>query len=251
MPTDDALTPTGSAGGLGQALRPTRATPAQTGGVPDYLKDTYTWAYLSPWGVRLFDHPFVVRAILWGNYDRLKRAACEEIEPGWSVLQTACVYGDLSANLADRIGPSGSLDIVDVAPIQVQHCREKLAGRTNAQVECADARDIAGRGPYDAVCCFFLLHEVPEDLKSAIVPAVIDRVKPGGRAVFVDYHRPGLWHPLRPLMRLVFALLEPFAVTLWRREIVSYLPARSDIEVRKSTFFGGLYQKVVVTRRGG
>ena len=248
MPTDDALTPTGSATAVGSGLRPAVATPQRSVGVPDYLKDTYHWAYLSPLGVRLFDHPFIVRAILWGNYDRLKRAACEEIAPGSSVLQTACVYGDLSVNLADTIGPEGSLDIVDVAPIQVARCREKLAGRANARVDIGNARDLGDRGPFDAVCCFFLLHEVPEALKTDIVAGVIDRVKPGGRAVFVDYHRPSALHPLRPLMRLVFALLEPFAVTLWRREILSYLPERPDIEVRKSLYFGGLYQKVVVHR---
>ena len=81
MPTDDALNPTGPTPALGQGRRAAASTARRTVGVPDYLKDTYHWAYLNPLGVRLFDHPFIVRAILWGNYDRLKRAACEEIEP--------------------------------------------------------------------------------------------------------------------------------------------------------------------------
>ena len=34
--------------------------------IPDYLRDTYYWAYLSPLGVALLDHPIVVWTILWG-----------------------------------------------------------------------------------------------------------------------------------------------------------------------------------------
>ena len=32
--------------------------------------------------------------------------------------------------------------------------------------------------------------------------------------MFVDYHRPQRWHPLAPVMALVFRWLEPFAPSL-------------------------------------
>jgi len=69
------------------------------------------------------------------------------------------------------------------------------------------------------VVSYFLLHEVPDDWKRAVVDGLLERVKPGGKAVFMDYHEPGLWHPLKPLMSVVFDRLEPFAKGLWGREI--------------------------------
>ncbi len=83
--------------------------------VPDYLRDTYSWAYLRPGSVRLLDRSPVVSAILWGNYWRLQRAVLAELHPGQRVLQPACVYGDLSPRLAAFLGPQGRLDVSDVS----------------------------------------------------------------------------------------------------------------------------------------
>ena len=57
--------------------------------IPQYLYDVYYWAYLSPLGVALLDHPFVVWTILWGNFARLMNLAFAELEEGQSVLQPA------------------------------------------------------------------------------------------------------------------------------------------------------------------
>jgi hypothetical protein len=47
----------------------------------------------------------------------------------------------------------------------------------------------------------------------------------------------------------LLALLEPFALDLWRHEIVHWLPAAARKGWRKQSVFGGLYQKVVITRQ--
>jgi hypothetical protein len=47
----------------------------------------------------------------------------------------------------------------------------------------------------------------------------------------------------------ILAWLEPFAMDLWRREITDWLPPGvQPAHVDKRTYFGGLYQKVVMTR---
>ena len=217
--------------------------------LPDYLKTTYSWAYLNPVSRALFDQWFVVQGILWGNAGRLVRAVLEEVEPGQRVLQTACVYGTFSNQLAEYLGPDGSLDVIDVAPIQVHHTRRKLRNLPQARVRLADAARPGGDGSYDAICCFFLLHEVPRDYKTEIVDALLRTVKPGGKVVFVDYHRPHNLHPLKGLMRLVFATLEPFAHEIWDEEIARYATEADAFDWRKSTFFGDLYQKVVATEK--
>ena len=233
-------------GGAGDAVveRLDRGPPA----IPAYLQDTYYWAYLSPLGVALLDHPIVVWTILWGNYPRLERAAFSELAAGQKVLQPACVYGNFSPHLAQHLGPQGELEVLDVAPIQVESCRRKLRGFDHARVRLADTAN-PGNGVYDAVCCFFLLHELPDDYKHRVVNALLERVAPGGKVVFVDYHRPHPAHPLKPVTHFVFRTLEPFAFGMWDREIAGYADHADDFDWSKETYFGSLFQKVVARRR--
>jgi hypothetical protein len=48
-------------------------------------------------------------------------------------------------------------------------------------------------------------------------------------------------------MKLILRAFEPFAMDLWRHAVSVWLPAGARI-TRKHTFWGGLYQKLVVTR---
>jgi len=74
-------------------------------------------------------------------------------------------------------------------------------------------------------------------------------VVPGGKVVFVDYHRPHWAHPLKPVMSLVFDTLEPFAKDLWDNEVSHYGGESDEFVWRKETYFGGLYQKVVAEKK--
>jgi SAM-dependent methyltransferase len=103
--------------------------------------------------------------------------------------------------------------------LQVSLTRRKLADLPQAHVSRGDAAD-PNEERVDVVTCFFLLHEVPDAVKIQITRAMLELVKPGGRAVFVDYHRPHPFHPLKPLMRKIFDWLEPFARSIWSREFV-------------------------------
>lgn len=240
----------------GAAAAELAASPPPTAGmadVPAYLRETYYWAYLNPRNVRLLDRELVVKVILWGQHLRLRREALAELRPGQKVLQPACVYGDFSRALAERIGRRGRLEVIDVARIQVANCRRKLRHVPQATVRLANATRPGG-GPYDAVCCYFLLHELPEDYKRAVVDALLGSVVAGGKVIFVDYHKPHWAHPLKGITSLVFDTLEPYAKGLWHNEIIDFASdAGRDagrFSWRKETYFGGLFQKVVARRAG-
>ena len=100
------------------------------------------------------------------------------------------------------------------------------------------------------VACFFLLHEVPDDVKAQVVRAMLKLARPSGKVVFVDYHRPRRLHPLKPVMAKIFDWLEPFAPAMWRREIADFAGERAAAYTwRKRTRFGGLYQIVIAEQR--
>ncbi len=216
--------------------------------VATYLRDIYYWAYLNPRNVRFLDNEFVVSAILWFQHRRLQREAFAEITPGFHVLQSASVYGNFLPDLARHVGPQGRLEVADIARIQVASCRRKLRGFKQASARRADARNPGG-GPYNAINCYFLMHELPEDYKHDVVDALLANVGPGGKVIFVDYHKPHWAHPLKGIMSLIFDTLEPFAKSLWHHEIADFAADRDAFHWRKNTYFGGLYQKVVAERR--
>lgn len=231
----------------GESSEASRRTPA----IPDYLQRVYWWAYLHPRGVRLFERQWLVNLILWGNFRRLRDLALAELgQPiEQRLLQLACVYGDFSQRIAARLGRQGRLDIIDVAPIQLANLRHKLASDARIAVHQQDASALHfADASFDAALLFFLLHEQPTAVRRATLAEAMRVTRPGGQIVIVDYHRPRRRNPLRYLMRLVLHWLEPFALDLWQQEIASYLPpSQTPSALRKSTYFGGLYQKVVIT----
>ncbi len=234
------------------ATSPNAAAPVA---IPAYLEKTYWWAYLHPNAVRIFERQWLVNLILWGNFARLRDAALQALSSAnqtvdGNVLQVACVYGDFSEHLAQRLNAHAHLTVVDVAPIQVSNLQAKLKGHGQVTVLRQDATALRfADDSQDAVAVFFLLHEMPADVRRQTVAEALRVLKPGGRLVLVDYHRPVLGHPLRYVMWPVLKVLEPFALDLWRTELADWLPTDARLSaVRKQTYFGGLYQKVIIDK---
>ena len=228
-----------------------RSTP-QTLAIPLYLRQLYWWAYVHPNAVRLFEREWLVDLILFGNYARLRDAALSELGATVTgrVLQVACVYGNLTPKLRERLGPDARLDVIDVLPIQLKNLSDKLPSDHRVALWRCDSSALAcSDASYDQVLLFFLLHEQPRDVRSATLAEAMRVVKPGGKIVIVDYHRPVRLHPLRLLMRAVFRNLEPYALDLWAHEIEDFIPEQlRATSVTKETYFGGLYQKLVWVR---
>lgn len=223
--------------------------------VPSYLRRHYWWAYVHPNAVRVFERQWLVNLILWGNFGRLRDAALDRLGERirGRTLQVACVYGDLTQRLVDRLSDEARLDVVDILPIQLENLARKLGAARGANLELSDSADLdLPDGHYDQVLVFFLLHEQPLETRRRTLAEALRVTQPGGRVLLVDYHRPHAANPLRLIMNPVLRLLEPFALDLWRDEISSWLPEGvSGLEVHKQTFFGGLYQMTELRRSGG
>jgi len=229
-----------------------RVVEEESQSVPSYLERYYWWAYVHPNAVRVFERQWLVNLILWGNFGRLRDAALECLGDSIAgrTLQVACVYGDLTQRLVERLGEDSWLDVVDILPVQLENLARKLGPEARTTLELSDSADLKVEdGQYDQVLVFFLLHEQPVETRKKTVSEALRVTKPGGRVLFVDYHRPHIANPMRLVMNPVLRLLEPFALDLWRDEISAWLPDdASGFSVRKQTFFGGLYQMTEVTR---
>jgi ubiquinone/menaquinone biosynthesis C-methylase UbiE len=237
---------------LVEAAVPPLATSLAAPRVPRYLNQVYWWAYVHPKAVHFFEREWLVNLILFGNYRRLCDSALAELgaQVQGRTLQVACVYGDLTPRLRRRLAPDASLDVVDVLPIQLHNLSAKMPPDERVALLHGDSSALACPDAYyDQVLLFFLLHEQPEPVRRATLAEALRVVRPGGKVVIVDYHRPHTLHPLRPLMRQVFRHLEPYAMDLWQHELPDFLPCGvQPAAVRHRTWFGGLYQQLVLVR---
>lgn len=216
--------------------------------VPAYLVETYWWAYVHPKAVRLFEREWLVNLILWGNFGRLCDAAIRALGAMQGrTLQIACVYGDLTARLSRNVPCGGMLDVVDVLPVQLDNLSRKLPRGSGVALHQGDSSSLPfPTGSYDQALLFFLLHEQPEDVRRRTVAEALRVLRPGGRLVIVDYHRPRRAHPLYWPMQAILRALEPYALDLWREEMAEWLPA--GVRGCKETHFGALYQLLQIVK---
>jgi ubiquinone/menaquinone biosynthesis C-methylase UbiE len=143
-----------------------------------------------------------------------------------------------------------TLDVVDVLPIQLENLARKLAGGPPVRLHRGDSAALPFEsGTHERALLFFLLHEQPAEVRRRTLTEALRVLKPGGRLVIVDYHRPNRTNPLYWPMAAILRSLEPFAMDLWRDELTVWLPAGA-FSVQKQTFFGRLYQMVIIKKEG-
>ena len=208
---------------------------------------------MHPNAVRVFERGWLINAILWGNYTRLRDAAVNALGaelPG-RTLQVASAYGDFSLALAARVSASGgALDIIDVLPVQIDNVRAKLGPNSAVRTAIMDSASLGfDEDVFDRVSLFFLLHEQPLQWRRRTLAEALRVVRPGGEIVVVEYARPKWWNPLRYLFRPILGVLEPFALDLWDSEIEHFMPPAPTCRVtQRASYFGGLYQLVKFKR---
>jgi ubiquinone/menaquinone biosynthesis C-methylase UbiE len=219
--------------------------------IPDYLNEVYWWTYVHPWAVRFFERQWLVNLILWGKYVTMRDATLAEMGdslPG-RTLQIACAYGNLTPQMAARVPADSQLDVVDVLPIQLANLQRKLPPDARVNLLAMDSSDLQlPDAIYDRALLFFLLHEMPVPVREATLREALRVVKPGGKLVVVDFAKPTPWHPLKYFWHPVLTRLEPFAPDLWIHPVETWLPpSHRERIVSRSGYFGGFYQKLVIT----
>ncbi len=78
---------------------------------------------------------------------------------------------------------------------------------------------------------------------------MLQQIPEHGEVLFVDYHRPSRWQPVRYILEWVNRRLEPFADALWQHEISHFASKPDQFEWKKETIFGGVYQIVSVRKK--
>jgi len=217
--------------------------------LPAYLTDIYGWLYLNPKLYNLLDNAFLLNFLTLGYHSLLTEEVKKEISPHSHILQIGATLGGQIEKAYSGLGMLGSYTIVDILPDILENCREKHLEQKIGFVH-ADATKTV-KGNYDIIICYMLLHELPPLTRTRVIDNILKALKPGGKAVFIDYHQPSSYHPLKYIIRTVNRLYQPFAESLWKNSIKGLASHPEICRWSQQTYFGGVYQKVVATKMDG
>jgi hypothetical protein len=99
---------------------------------------------------------------------------------------------DLTCRLSERAtADGGTVDVVDVLPIQLNNLRRKLAAEAPVRLLEMDSTKLDVQdASYNRVLVLFLLHEQPARNRERTLSEVCRVVKPGGKILIIDYALP-------------------------------------------------------------
>jgi len=215
--------------------------------LPAYLKDIYSWLYLNPYLYKLLNKDFVQNFLTLGYHRILAEEVRKEISPHSHILQVGLTFGSQITKTYSSIGMLGSYTIIDIVPQLLEYRQEKYKEQRINLIQADAAKTI--KGEYDTIICYMLLHELPPYTRTSVLNNMMKALKPEGKIIFIDYHLPLSYNPLKYIIRAVNRLYQPFAETLWKKSIKELTPKAETCTWTQQTYFGGIYQKVVATKK--
>jgi ubiquinone/menaquinone biosynthesis C-methylase UbiE len=141
---------------------------------------------------RQFD--LMARVMTLGRESKLRRWTLDlaDLQPGNEVLDVGCGTGTLLLAAAERVGASGALHGIEPSMEMAAHARHKAeAHRVPLEVVEGSADRLPyPPGSFDAVFCTLVFHHLPRSMQEGAVREMRRVLRPGGRAVIVDWQRP-------------------------------------------------------------
>ena len=215
------------------------------------------WIYKSPFFIRLTDRMFVVSSILLFQYSKLVSCVVKRLNPslkGKRVLQISCAFGNVSEKIAESCERQEAEELVltDIMQSELDNAERKLKRFGNlCTYSRQDATNLEFENQsFDYVVAFFLPHELPFDKKIKHIEEAKRVLKPGGKVVFGEFHKPRL-KILEILGRIYFKIFEPYATEMWDSfDLAKAIGENTDdaYSMEKETFLFDNFQVLAAKR---
>jgi SAM-dependent methyltransferase len=207
--------------------------------------------------IRLVDFQPVISAILLFQYQRLVTRIVTGLRAtdlkDKEVLVTSCAFGNVIPRCVEASLASGARRVVlaDIIRNELLHARGKLERQYGDRIAYVEEDATAMKlkeGFADANIMFFLLHELPHDLKLKALAEARRMLAPGGKLYLGEFHKPR-WLLFQALSWSYFKVFEPLGLALWdSHDPVAMLQDMGGWSVERQTFFFGNFQIVTATR---
>jgi ubiquinone/menaquinone biosynthesis C-methylase UbiE len=215
------------------------------------------WIYKSPFFIRVADRMFVVSSILLLQYNKLVSCVVKRLNPslkGKRILQISCAFGNVSEKIAESCAKQDAEEFVltDIMQSEVDNAERKLKrfGKLCTFLK-QDATNLKFEDQsFDYVVVFFLPHELPLDKKGKLIEEANRVLKPGGKVIFGEFHKPRL-KILEILGRIYFKIFEPYATEMWDSfDLEKAMEEKTDnpYSIEKDTFLFDNFQVLTAKR---
>ena len=220
--------------------------------LPAYIDFIYGDLYQNPKKCAARDNRFSCGWRSFFQYQKLVSALSSEIKYNDTILQFGLTFGNQIDEVAMASGNRSKYHIIDINAAEVARAAEKYGNIfSGLKLSVQDGANFKTEEKYDDVICFMLLSMVPSATKAKIVNCALECAKNKGKVIFIDWHNPFKFHPLRYVVRMYNRLKHPFVERLWDRQISAYAEPllRADFNWRTTSYFGGMFQKTVAVRK--
>jgi SAM-dependent methyltransferase len=207
--------------------------------------------------MKLVDHQPIISAILLFQYPALVSQIVKGLRAsnlrGKKVLVTSCAFGNVIPRCVDAALQSGARQVViaDIIRNELTHTRSKLEPIFGKKIEYVedDATNMKQpAGQHDANIMFFLLHELPHDLKIKALNEAGRMLRKGGKLYLGEFHKPDSKF-FQFLSWTYFKVFEPLGLALWdSHDPVGLLDEMGGWSCERHTFFFGNFQIVTATK---
>jgi ubiquinone/menaquinone biosynthesis C-methylase UbiE len=207
--------------------------------------------------IKLVDFQPVISAILLFQYHRLVSKIVSGLEQSnlrnKKLLITSCAFGNVIPRVVKAAIGAGAerVLIADIIHNELIHAKSKL-GEFSGKVEYIEDNATAmnqAEGSVDANVIFFLLHELPHQLKGRALAEAGRMLAPGGKLYLAEFHRPELW-VLRALSWTYFKVFEPLGLALWdTHDPLASLEGMGGWKCERTTYFFGNFQIITATKQ--
>jgi ubiquinone/menaquinone biosynthesis C-methylase UbiE len=119
---------------------------------------------------------------------REMQADLVSIKPGDRVLEVGCGTGSLTLAVGRRVGASGEVHGVDIAPEMINVARRKNARAGNPVTFRVGQIDTLPypEATFDAVICSFMIFHLPDDVQRLGLKDIFRVLRAGGTLVVID-----------------------------------------------------------------
>jgi ubiquinone/menaquinone biosynthesis C-methylase UbiE len=136
----------------------------------------------------------LARVMTLGRERKLRQWTLDlaDLQPANEVLDVGCGTGTLLLAAAEHVGPAGALHGIEPSPEMAAHARHKSEARRVPLEVVEGSADSLPYPPasFDAVFCTLVFHHLPRPMQEGAIREMRRVLRPGGRAVIVDWQRP-------------------------------------------------------------
>jgi ubiquinone/menaquinone biosynthesis C-methylase UbiE len=220
--------------------------------------DSHVYPIYSRMGlIKLVDFQPIISAILLFQYHRLVSNIVADLRAtnlkNRKVLITSCAFGNVIPRCVEASLAAGAdrIVIADIIRNELVHARSKLERQYGSRIEYVEEDATAMKldeGFADANIMFFLLHELPHELKVKSLQEAGRMLRTGGKLYLGEFHEPNSL-VLKCLSWSYFKVFEPLGLALWgSHDPVTVLQDMGGWSVERQTFFFANFQIITATK---